>query len=535
MKAHTLSKVARWTLVSIGLVFLSTVPAVSQAAVEQPLEPIPDRIEDALEETIEPEGRATLKYSDDPTLRPEESKRLYEEFKRRLARVNLSVPVPVSGDPIEPAVGPPSGYGDRITTAPVQFVNRDNIAGLPASDSHVAEMAAANNGKYTFATWNWGAARSTNNGVTWSYVNPYTTNGFSDFCCDQDVIHDKGRDVFFWLRQGVPDASGNNRYMLGASTDDGVSFCNYIVNSPTGMWYDYPRLTLTNNRLWITWNLFNSADVWQFTRIQSWPISDMVACVSATVSFLDVNDLFNLTGANGGTSKAYFAGHINTSNMRIYSWQEGSGTVLSFNRGVPTWTSGSMSCASANGGDACARGDHRVTGGYVKRHAALAFSPLEIVGFFWNAKENGTQPLPYVENAWFYTNTMNYGGRALIWNSTNAILYADSYPDVRGNVGIVANFSDPGSSGPLVCLAKDDYTDGQPPGWSFTCPFASSVGPTDDNWGDYNRVRQFGPLGTCWLATGHYLDAGGNTHPVFMVFGNGRDFEGCDQNWKQQP
>ena len=66
------------------------------------------------------------------------------------------------------------------------------------SSSAINEPSVAQNGKYVFETFNWGAARSVNGGATWAYISPYA--GMGDFCCDQDVIYDKGRDKMFWLR-----------------------------------------------------------------------------------------------------------------------------------------------------------------------------------------------------------------------------------------------------------------------------------------------------------------------------------------------
>jgi hypothetical protein len=55
------------------------------------------------------------------------------------------------------------------------------------------EPSVANSGKYVFYTGNKYAARSTDGGATWRYLDP--KSDFDKFCCDQDVIYDKSRDL----------------------------------------------------------------------------------------------------------------------------------------------------------------------------------------------------------------------------------------------------------------------------------------------------------------------------------------------------
>jgi len=465
------------------------------------------------------------------------------QLEAAIARTHLEVPTPSSGAAVSP---PLSGSATEVstvspqtTTAPLVYLTRDLFGVAPTGyTSTVNEPAAANVGKYVFYTANWFAARSNNQGVSWTYVNPYS--GFSDFCCDQDVIYDKGRDLIVWLRMGVADGNGENRFMLSASTDGGNSFCTYVVgtqNGTTHEWYDYPHLATTNNSLYISWNMFTQAGSYVRSRTMRWPLEQMANCAALSYSWFD-DAGGTMTPAQGGSSKIYVGQHRNTSTLRIYSWQEGTGTISFADRTVPAWTStprGSAVCTTADGNNPCARLDSRITTGYVKRHSALAFSQLETVGFFWTVAQGGGFAMPYANNAWFYTNTMNYGGRDYIWNSSNAFMYVAAYPDVRGNVGIVMDYAGP-TAYPTVLAGKDDYTDGLPPGWGVSVVMAGNDAPDADNWGDYNRVRPFAPVGTCWLGTGHVLMNGGantNVHPLYFIFGNPRDYNSCYLRWRQ--
>jgi hypothetical protein len=122
----------------------------------------------------------------------------------------------------------------------------------------IDEPAVAQSGKNVVYTGNWYLARSSDGGLNWSFVNPFAD--MSDFCCDQDVVYDRGRDLFLWYRQGVRDNTntGKSRFVLGASTDGGATWCTYSVTPSvlSGSWttdqsFDFPELALSNNYLYI--------------------------------------------------------------------------------------------------------------------------------------------------------------------------------------------------------------------------------------------------------------------------------------------
>src|SRR6185503_16225648 len=114
----------------------------------------------------------------------------------------------------------------------------------------INEPSVAQSGKFVFYTGNWYAARSSAGGASWSFFIPWT--GMPDFCCDQEVVHDRGRHLFLWYRQGA------KRFVLSASSDGGAGWCSYSIR-PTfinGAWntdqsFDFPHLALGNNFLYI--------------------------------------------------------------------------------------------------------------------------------------------------------------------------------------------------------------------------------------------------------------------------------------------
>jgi len=122
--------------------------------------------------------------------------------------------------------------------------------------STVNEPSVAHGGKHVLFSGNWYLGLSSDGGTTWAFIDPYAD--MPDFCCDQDVIYDHGRDLFLWYRQGNKDASEKNRAVLSASTDGGATWQKYTIspatlnpNWTTNQSFDFPHLALSDNFLYL--------------------------------------------------------------------------------------------------------------------------------------------------------------------------------------------------------------------------------------------------------------------------------------------
>lgn len=102
------------------------------------------------------------------------------------------------------------------------LVKNSALGAAAPSKSTVNEPSVAANGNFVFYTGNWYAARSTDGGSSFSYVNPYTD--MPNFCCDQDVIYDPIHGIFIWYRQDRSDANGVNYFRLGISNDNAATW-----------------------------------------------------------------------------------------------------------------------------------------------------------------------------------------------------------------------------------------------------------------------------------------------------------------------
>ncbi|HMQ23832.1 MAG TPA: hypothetical protein PKE00_15165, partial [Planctomycetota bacterium] len=114
-------------------------------------------------------------------------------------------PIPDGPRSWDPDPGPQSHVDNAVVepnAATVQVYRNSIVKPSGASTSNVGEPSAVKllGGTSILHTGNWYAARSTNNGSSWSYVNPYTRLPSIDggFCCDQ-VCTDHRLGFSAWL------------------------------------------------------------------------------------------------------------------------------------------------------------------------------------------------------------------------------------------------------------------------------------------------------------------------------------------------
>ena len=86
----------------------------------------------------------------------------------------------------------------------------------------MAEPSVAKNGQYVLATYNWGAAVSTNGGGSFQFVDPKKAlpNDYGGFCCDQLALYEPSRNLWIWVLQYKSDQAGNNAIRLAVAGGD---------------------------------------------------------------------------------------------------------------------------------------------------------------------------------------------------------------------------------------------------------------------------------------------------------------------------
>jgi hypothetical protein len=445
------------------------------------------------------------------------------------------VGLPSPGSTTEARASRPETALAPAPAAPGTFVNYLVRALAPPAGytSVIAEPALSQSGRYVWYTHNWHAARSTNGGSTWSYVNPYAD--FPSFCCDQDTVYDRGRDIYLWYRQGVvPSGATQNQFKLSVSGDNAASWCTYTV-SPTGVestwterWFDYPHLALSNNYLYITTNLFRivpGPDVFDRMVLLRWPLDALEDCAGFDYTFWNTSTGWSWTPTDGATETMYLGDHRTTSRFFVYAQPESSTSLSAVTRTIPAWTAtnGDGNCPVAGGANPCARADQRIISGWVRR----AQSGNEI-GFFWNVRQGAGFPYPYVNAATFREDNRAYKGRPYIWNESYAFHWAAGHPNDRGDLGVAVTVFRPDSH-PFQNVGIDDDYNGTPPGWELAFSRGSNAALTSNAWGDYVRVRSHAPQGVAWVASGHTIQANRGSTPHFVRFGRERDLRGVNR------
>ncbi len=414
--------------------------------------------------------------------------------------------------------------------------------------SNVMESSLGLGGKYAFYTGNWFAARSTNGGSNWSYVNAYTN--MSDFCCDQIAQYDKARDMFLWLRQGVKNASGVNRFRLGASTNGASSFCAYDfyptnVNSGwTNQWWDYPHIQLSADFAYVAFNMFNNSNSWTRTVMLRLPLDSLRSCSGFSYSYLSTTSWFTFVPVQGADHVMYWASNNPASSpynrISIWRWAENSGALYQVTNTVAAWSYGSGHLCGSSSGNWMGRSSDRLLAGarYELHYNNLNVNGRKVLGWWWNAKQGGSFSQPYIDGYAVYEDTLSQvsgsQGRPYIWSSSNCFGYPSAAANARGDLGFVLNYANSSDSWkPRVgFIISDDYT-AAPPGFSFSGVVASNARPSDNKWGDYNTVRVFQPGQNNWVAGAHYIPGSTNcsvcSAPVFFAFGRSRDY----YNWNR--
>lgn len=420
--------------------------------------------------------------------------------------------------------------------------------------SSVNEPSAAQNGKFVVETWNWFAARSQNGGQTFSLMDPETyTPAMADFCCDQDVIYDKGADRFFWLRMGIGNVGtgGNNenRILINVSQDAFATspcFADIRPLSQFGLanaFMDYPRIALSNNYLYMSLNIFSFAGGvmggYQTHILARYDLNNLGGCTSLTGNFWNFPDGWSPTLVENAREIMYLGDHIITSTglnstFRMY-WAFDDNNSLNFvDRTIASWnyTSGNAVCTVPGGANPCARADHRIIGAVLSHNTPLpgnTGAADDKVDFYWNVRQGGTFPLPYTESATFQGGALTYVTRKAIAFNNFTIFYAAVGANDREHVGLSAWGFYPAASGTnpqMVFGIDDDFNPNANAGWEL---WTTGVTNSDAPWGantsgDYLRARSHNPTGTGWILTGTTRDAAGaEWRPTYSVWGRGRD------------
>jgi hypothetical protein len=453
-------------------------------------------------------------------------------------RPGVPTPTGTGTQPLQPILqGRLNNFTIRPADAPpVQFsIN----AGLGVNGSGTNEPSGGTGGSVVFVAHNWKASYSTNNGSTFTEIDPTTifpNTADGGFCCDQIIQYAPSIDRFIWLMMfsNQTDAAGNrttgNRLRIASASPAD------IINSGGTAWtywdlttglfglgtnqLDYPDMSLGNNSLYVSAdNRFGTGLI-----VMRIPLSQIQASTTINIDYTDPTKSPQAFGGhltqNTG-DEIFWAGHNGPSQMRVFSLQEGSNTYFWRDRDIATWSGLNISSLTPDLQDwlnfigtnfpgTAVLGSTRVFYDFGQ------FGRKNEVWFAWTAGTDSNFSQPHVEMVILdRDNDFSLKQQVQIWNSS----YAYAYPALATNsdyqVGLSLEYGGGGNYENHVVGFWGDFV--------LYATTSSNVGST--RFGDYVTIRQNSPDPSLFAAFGYGLDTipppGGGTQSDtrYVLFG----------------
>jgi hypothetical protein len=385
--------------------------------------------------------------------------------------------------------------------------------------SSTGEPSVATHGDVVFYTGNWYAALSTNGGDRFQFVDPF--HSFPDppgleFCCDQVVHYMPQIDRFVWLLQyiGTQSTDAPNIQRLAFASPQDVARGQWAtvdlhpadVGLPNAM-FDFPDLAVGANSLYVTTNAFEGGQ-WVQSVIFRIPVAS-IQSGNVTADHAMTNEVFSFRVAQHAGTRAFFAAHLDTSTLRVFSWDEGQADPVFQDVPVALWSTDDFVSRTPDGFDWLGRTDPRVLG---------ATTVGDELWFSWGSARGGAnqRPQPFTQIARLRASDLSVLDNINLWDPNVAIAYAALCSNIDGAVGVTYMAGGeqlfPAHIVGLLAPAESHTTAGE-----------GRHGPQEQRWGDYLTLRRHDPDGTLFAATGYTLLNGAGQRdgaPRFVLFGS---------------
>ncbi len=471
---------------------------------------------------------------------------------------------PIESDPhLRPAVIPPAGAtGEEQPTDLVTYRPVTNIANA----SNVAEPDVAIRGSDVFMTWNWGAAQSSDGGVTPKYLDPKDAMRGPDgaavdggYCCDQLAQYIANYGLWVWVLQAntrLPKHAGGNRIRLMVAKGNGGFDRSYDLPSTeisfnADGWYDQPKIGLSNRYLFISVNAFSpnspvaGKPAYRAAIVYRLSLDDLAGGVAtspscfSTLSQLDADNqpIFGLMPVRNAADTMYLGAHYSNSQLAVWRWPDDASqsTLLRANQTSPD--SAEPGYPSSPQGNACFfNGETKPDTnwcGFADDRLTDGFAYGNLIGFAWNASQD-----PAFGSKWKYPSVWvalidpssldgcATGGCVVskphIRNEQYAFQYAAFAQNSRGELGVsllwgggayrpscaVGALRRPENTWDFAGVAQSDRLPDEPRAGDY---MGISAGATDGSW-----------IGACTtLQSSNRLDTPASAH--FAYFGRRAD------------
>lgn len=425
---------------------------------------------------------------------------------------------------------------------------RANLAN--GNTSTLAEPSAANDGPYVIASGNLRHAEfSANGGSTWSDI--AIPGGPADAPLvwgDTDVIYDEARGVTFRSQLYLNAAQTNGVIRVFVHRFGSGVNCSYTFD-PAGTSNntlpDYPKLHKSNNFLYISSNNIGGA-AGSRAQIRRYNIDQMADCVTASGSVLDL--LWTGLGGQrvvipveGARTRMYFATLTTASNLRIYYWDDSSGSVPSVNKTVSASSFADEDCRGGTGNFDWWNSLTANIVGFSMRGAVGAGR----ISFYWNVASDASHTQGHIHGAIFRESDFALLTQPVIFN--NGYCFGQPVISVndRGDVGMVLAFGGKLGGGGAAAQPgvgeDDDFTTGLGVfgaccGFNFNTTATGTANRSDARYGDYFVIHRQTPCGLFFETTSYALNGGTavtNVNSRYTEFGRNRDGK-CYYGWRDK-
>jgi len=339
-----------------------------------------------------------------------------------------------------PAASPKNGPSTVVFEANTGGIN----GGTFANTSTVAEPSGASDGDgVVFVTGNWFASFSTDGGSTFAAINPTTIFPADDvgFCCDQVVQYVPSIDRFIWLLQGSTSATQAGGYRLASASpaaivSSGATAWTYwnltpaVFGQPAGTGFDYPDMSVGDNYLYLGWDAgfgcpTGCTQGFQVARVK---LSDIQAGGTIGIGFTNPSHGPMAWGAHisqNPLDEAFWAGHNNNSNLRVFTLAEDSNSYFWRDVGISSWPTGGLSSTTPDGLDWQTK-----LSGFPSNSVHGLTRAFGNLWFAWSVGKGGNFNQPHVEMVTLAPdNGFAVNQQVQIWNND----YAFAYPALSTN------------------------------------------------------------------------------------------------------
>ena len=452
------------------------------------------------------------------------------------------VPVPIGTgglpQPNTPESIPASALGGGgAPGAPCDFRFFMNNPVTPAGaiiSATTGEPNVAVQGDGVLYTGNWFAARSSDSGMSWARYNPTTFFPASDggFCCDQRALFVRNPDMVIWLLEygySATTQQGRLRVAFTRTTTD-LKNDNFFyfdltpsaLGLPAGRLLDYSDIAYSNGFLYGSAIVLSPPNVPQglvMWRANLFDIWDLGGVGISFYSSATLGGFGSYRFAQGCTDPMYFAVHTSTTNLRVFSWADGSGTALTFDRTVAAWSGAPTPAPGPDGAD--------WTGFQYTVNCVLSgYARFGEVGFLWTSGAIPPgRPQMFVRVARMRTSDLALIGQDDIWSQNQAWHFPTCATNAAGDVGGTIAVGGGGLFPSTAAFLVDQCS----PVWG---PLSNSIfalgarGPVLNRWGDYLGAGRHSVVTATFVGAGFALDSLGNATPRFAWFGRERDEPG---------